>query len=194
MTKEQTQVQQMLAGTQKDLPATSTVDFDGQELKQSDIVAKLEGWIQLFEQKDVAKAAAGTAATALKAAGIPVQGDPRPGAEAGPREEQSSSRGFRAGPPPAEGAEHGDAYPGASQERGDASGPEDHGVGAEEGREGARCDVSHRVPERGSVGGVGGSAAWIGWRFSTATVTPQAAGSPLAAPVSGAVPIGGGGK
>jgi hypothetical protein len=70
MTKAQTQLQQMLAGTQKDLPATSTVDIDGQELKQSDIVAKLQGWIQLSEQKEAAKAAAGTAVQALKEAGI----------------------------------------------------------------------------------------------------------------------------
>jgi hypothetical protein len=67
MTKAQTQLQQMLAGAQKDLPATSTVDINGQELKQSDIVAKLQGWIQLCEQKDAAKAAAGTAVQALKA-------------------------------------------------------------------------------------------------------------------------------
>jgi hypothetical protein len=70
MTKTQTQLQQMLAGAQKDLPATSTVDIDGQQLKQSDLVAKLQGWIQLFEQQAAAKAAASTAATALKAAGI----------------------------------------------------------------------------------------------------------------------------
>jgi hypothetical protein len=71
MTKTQTQLQQMLAGTQKNLPATSTVDVNGQELKQSDIVAKLQGWIQLCEQKDAAKAAAITAVQALKEAGIP---------------------------------------------------------------------------------------------------------------------------
>jgi len=70
MTKAQTQLQQMLAGTQKNLPATSTVDVNGQELKQSDIVAKLQGWIQLCEQKEAAKAAAGTAVQALKEAGI----------------------------------------------------------------------------------------------------------------------------
>jgi len=70
MTKAQTQLQQLLAGTQKDLPGTSTVDVNGQELKQSDIVAKLQGWIQLMEQKDAAKAAAGTADQALKEAGI----------------------------------------------------------------------------------------------------------------------------
>ncbi len=71
MTKAQTQLQVMLAGAQKDLPATSTVDIDGQQLKQSDLIAwKLQGWIQLYEQKDAAKAAAGTAVQALKAAGI----------------------------------------------------------------------------------------------------------------------------
>ena len=70
MTKAQTQLQQMLAGTQKNLPATSTVDVNGQELKQSDIVAKLQGWIQLTEQKEAAKAAAGSAVQALKEAGI----------------------------------------------------------------------------------------------------------------------------
>ena len=71
MTKQQTQLQQMLAGAQKDLPATSTMDIDGQQLKQSDLVAKLQGWIQLYGQQDAAKAAASAAATALKAAGIP---------------------------------------------------------------------------------------------------------------------------
>jgi len=70
MTKAQTQVQVMLAGTQKDLPVTSMVDINGQQMKQSDIVAKLEGWIQLYEQKSAARAAAGTAVQALKAAGI----------------------------------------------------------------------------------------------------------------------------
>jgi hypothetical protein len=70
MTKAQMQLQLLLAGTQKDLPATSTVDIDGQEMKQSDIVAKLQSWIQLYEQKDAAKAAAGTAALALKSAGV----------------------------------------------------------------------------------------------------------------------------
>jgi len=67
MTKAQMQLQQMLAGAEKDLPATSTVDVNGQELKQSEIVAKLQGWIQLHEQKDAAKAVAGTAMQALKA-------------------------------------------------------------------------------------------------------------------------------
>jgi hypothetical protein len=67
MTKAQTQVQQLLAGAEKDLPVTSTVDINGQEMKQSDIVAKLQGWIQLYEQKDAAKVAAGTAVQALKA-------------------------------------------------------------------------------------------------------------------------------
>ncbi len=42
----------------------------GSELKQSDIVAKLQGWIQLYEQQSAAKAAASTAAQALKAAGV----------------------------------------------------------------------------------------------------------------------------
>jgi len=70
MTKEQTQLQQMLAGAQKDIPATSMVAVDGEELKQSDLVAKLQGWIQLYGQQDAAKAAASTAAQALKAAGI----------------------------------------------------------------------------------------------------------------------------
>jgi hypothetical protein len=74
MTKAQTQLQQMLAGAQKDLPATSTVDVNGQELKQSDIVAKLQGWIQLYERKDAAKAAAGTAVQALKAIEAEVTG------------------------------------------------------------------------------------------------------------------------
>jgi hypothetical protein len=70
MTKAQTQLQLLLAGTQKDVPATSTVDIDGQEMKQSDIVAKLQSWIQLYEQKDAAKGTASNAVQALKDAGI----------------------------------------------------------------------------------------------------------------------------
>lgn len=70
MTKTQMQLEQLLAGVQKDLPATSTVDIDGQETKQSDIVAKLQGWIQLYEQKDGAKGTASSTVKALKTAGI----------------------------------------------------------------------------------------------------------------------------
>ncbi len=47
------------------LPATLTLNVEGQALKQSDIV-KSQGWIQLYEQKDGAKAAAGSAVGALK--------------------------------------------------------------------------------------------------------------------------------
>ena len=69
MTKMQMKLQQLLAGTQKDLPETSSLNVNGQALKQSDIVTKLEGWIQLYEQKDGAKAAAGSAVGAAKAIG-----------------------------------------------------------------------------------------------------------------------------
>jgi hypothetical protein len=67
MTKTQAKLQQMLAGTQKDVPATSTVDIDGQEMKQPDIVAQLQSWAQLHEQKEAAKAAASKAVQALTA-------------------------------------------------------------------------------------------------------------------------------
>jgi hypothetical protein len=67
MTKMRTQLQQMLAGTEKDLPVTSGLNVNGQALKQSDIVAKLQGWIQLCETSDGAKVAAGSAVGALKA-------------------------------------------------------------------------------------------------------------------------------
>jgi hypothetical protein len=46
----------VVAGTQKNLPATSTVDVNGQELKQADIVAQLQSWIPLFQQVDATNA------------------------------------------------------------------------------------------------------------------------------------------
>jgi hypothetical protein len=73
MTKMQMKLQQLLAGTQKDLPATSSLNVNGQALKQSDIVTKLQGWIQLYEQKDGAKAAAGSAVGALKLTTVEVR-------------------------------------------------------------------------------------------------------------------------
>jgi hypothetical protein len=41
------------------------VDIDGQKMKQSDIVAKLEGFLQLHAQKEAAKATARSAVQAL---------------------------------------------------------------------------------------------------------------------------------
>jgi hypothetical protein len=69
MQKRQAQLEQLVAGTQKNLPATSTVDVNGQELKQADIVAKLQSWIPLFQQVDATKAPARSAQQALQAAG-----------------------------------------------------------------------------------------------------------------------------
>jgi predicted component of type VI protein secretion system len=69
MTKKQMKLQQLLAGVEKDLPATSSLNVNGEALKQSDIVTKLQGWIQLYEQKDGAKVAAGSAVGALKQIG-----------------------------------------------------------------------------------------------------------------------------
>ena len=54
MTKIESQLQLLLAGTQKNIPATSMVGVNGQQMKQADIVAKLQGWIQLLVQKDAA--------------------------------------------------------------------------------------------------------------------------------------------
>jgi hypothetical protein len=68
MQKRQAQLQQLVAGTQKDLPATSTVSVDGQVMKQADIVAKLQGWIELFQQVDATNAPARSAQRALQAA------------------------------------------------------------------------------------------------------------------------------
>jgi hypothetical protein len=68
MQKRETELQQLLAGTQKNLPATSTVDVNGQELKQTDIVAKLQSWIPLFQQLDATNAPYRDAQKALQAA------------------------------------------------------------------------------------------------------------------------------
>ena len=68
MQKRETELQQLVAGTQKNLPATSTVDVKGQELKQADIVAKLQGWMPLFQQVDATNAPYRNAQQALQAA------------------------------------------------------------------------------------------------------------------------------
>ncbi len=68
MQKRETELQQLVAGTQKNLPATSTVDVNGQELKQADIVAKLQGWIPLYQQVDATNAPYRDAQQALQAA------------------------------------------------------------------------------------------------------------------------------
>ncbi len=68
MQKRQAQLEQLVTGTQKDLPVTSAIDVDGQKLTQADIVAKLQGWIQLFQQVDATKAPARSAQQALQTA------------------------------------------------------------------------------------------------------------------------------
>jgi len=68
MQNRETELQQLVAGTQKNLPATSTVDVNGQELKQADIVAKLQGWMPLFQQVDATNAPYRNAQQALQAA------------------------------------------------------------------------------------------------------------------------------
>ena len=68
MQKKETELQQLVAGTQKNLPATSTVDVNGQELKQADIVAKLQSWIPLYQQVDATNAPYRNAQQALQAA------------------------------------------------------------------------------------------------------------------------------
>jgi len=67
MTKIESQLQLLLAGTQKNIPATSMVGVNGQQMKQADIVAKLQGWIQLLVQKDAAKVPYSTAVQAVQA-------------------------------------------------------------------------------------------------------------------------------
>jgi hypothetical protein len=68
MQKKEAELQQLVAGTQKNLPATSTVDVNGQELKQADIVAKLQSWIPLFQQVDATNTPYRNAEKALQAA------------------------------------------------------------------------------------------------------------------------------
>ena len=68
MQKRETELQQLVAATQKNLPATSTVDVNGQELKQTDIVAKLQSWIPLYQQVDATNAPYRNAQQALQAA------------------------------------------------------------------------------------------------------------------------------
>jgi hypothetical protein len=73
MHKIENQMQQLVAGTQKNLPATSTVDVNGQELKQSDIVAQLQSWIGLYQQVDATNAPYRNAVKALQAATPTIQ-------------------------------------------------------------------------------------------------------------------------
>jgi len=68
MHKIENQMQQLVAGTQKNLPATSTVDVNGQELKQTDIVAQFQSWIELYQQVDATNAPYRNAVKALLAA------------------------------------------------------------------------------------------------------------------------------
>jgi hypothetical protein len=68
MQKRHAQLQQLVAGTQKNLATTSTVDVNGQELKQTDIVAQLQSWIPLFQQVDATIAPYRDATKALRAA------------------------------------------------------------------------------------------------------------------------------
>src|SRR5581483_821200 len=65
MNKRAMALQQLVAGTLKNLPATSTVDVNGQELKQADIVAQLRSWIPLFQQVDATNAPYRNAVKAL---------------------------------------------------------------------------------------------------------------------------------
>jgi hypothetical protein len=67
MQKTETQLQQLVAGTQKDIPATSMVDVNGTNLKQSDVLAKLQGWIGIYQSVSSAKATYETAQQSLKA-------------------------------------------------------------------------------------------------------------------------------
>ncbi len=172
MTKLESQLQLLLAGAQKNLPATSTVDVDGQELKQADIVAKLQGWIKLMDQKDAAKAPYGTALLAVQA----VTADARQFRVAfavalkqvfGKNNPLLADFGLNTAQRKVPTTD--DADPGASQEPGHAEGARHAGQGAEAGHPGARCDVSHRVlewSERRGSGRPGGqcrrTGAWAG--------------------------------
>jgi cob(I)alamin adenosyltransferase len=194
MTKEQTQLQQMLAGAQKDIPATSMVAVDGEELKQSDLVAKLQGWIQLYGQLDAAKAAAGTAAQALKAAGITqfrvslgqalrqVFGKSSPlladfGLDVPQRKVPTTETRILAKAKSA-------ATRAARKTMGSVQKKAVKGLGVMSVTVSPNAETS--VVSAGSQPELAAS--------STATATPQAVGSPIADPGAGAVPIGGGGK
>src|SRR5580692_11961701 len=74
MQKTETQLQELVAGTQKDIPATSMVDVNGTNLKQPDVIAKLQSWIGLYQQVSAAKAAYGTAQQSLKASAPQIHG------------------------------------------------------------------------------------------------------------------------
>jgi len=194
MTKEQTQLQQMLAGAQKDIPATSMVAVDGEELKQSDLVAKLQGWIQLYGQQDAAKAAASTAAQALKAAGITqfrvalgqalrqVLGKSSPlladfGLAVTQRKVPTTETRILAKAKSA-------ATRAARKTMGSVQKKAVKGTGV----------TSVTVSPSAGTSVVSAGAQPELAASSTATATPQAVGSPIADPGAGAVPIGGGGK
>jgi hypothetical protein len=193
MTKLESQLQSLLAGVQKNIPATSMVDVNGQKLVQSDIVAKLQGWIQLYEQKDAARAAASSAATALETAGItqfrvaygealkqvlgkssPLLGDF--GLALTQRKEPSTETRILAQAKSA-------ATRAARKTMGSVQKKAVKGAGVT-----SVTIAPNAEPSVVSAGEQASSAV-----SPTETVTP-AAGSPLAAPGAGAVPIGGGGK
>jgi hypothetical protein len=57
MKKLESNFQELLAGTQTELPATLTVHVDGEQLTQAQIVAKLQGYLDVYEQVASTKAA-----------------------------------------------------------------------------------------------------------------------------------------
>jgi hypothetical protein len=66
MQKLEWDFQQLLNGTQTELPATVSVYVDGQLLTQPQLIAKLQAYLQVYEQLAAAKAAYGQALQALQ--------------------------------------------------------------------------------------------------------------------------------
>jgi hypothetical protein len=61
MQKLEADFQQLLAGAQAELPATLTLHVDGEQLTQPELIAKLQGILDVFERAAAAKAAYGIA-------------------------------------------------------------------------------------------------------------------------------------
>jgi hypothetical protein len=66
MQKLEADFQQLLNGTQTEIPATVSVHVDGQLLTQPELVAKLQAYLQVYEQVAATKAAYGQALQALQ--------------------------------------------------------------------------------------------------------------------------------
>jgi hypothetical protein len=73
MKKLELNFQQLLAGTQTELPPTLTMHVDGEQLTQAQIVARLQGFLAVYEQVSATKAAYGQALLAQEAMAVQAQ-------------------------------------------------------------------------------------------------------------------------